>query len=132
MLSKKRRESLERILIRKREEILKEVKKEITGHFKGNKRIEVETALDNGDWSLLNLAEDMDVAILERHKDALNKIDESLIKLKEGSYGICEDCGQEISEKRLNALPFAIYCLECQRKKEELEEIAKERGIESP
>jgi len=126
MLSKKRKDDLVKILSKKREEILKEAKKEIMGHFKGDRRIEVETALDDGDWSVLDLAEDMDVAILERHKDSLNKIDESLRKLEEGTYGICENCGQKITEKRLSALPFAIYCLDCQQKKEEIEKIEKE------
>lgn len=127
---KKRRDNLMKILSKKREDILKEAKEEIKGHFKGDRRIEVETALDDGDWSVLDLAEDLDVALLERHKDALNRIDESLRKLKEGTYGICENCGQEISEKRLRALPFAIYCVECQHKKEELEEIEKEEERE--
>lgn len=130
MISKKRKEVLEKILKKKREEILKEANDEIGGHFKEERRIMVETALDDGDWSFADLAEDVDMALLERHKDTLNKIDEALRKLNEGTYGICEDCGQEISEKRLNALPFVIYCIECQQKREELEEIEKEEERE--
>lgn len=130
MKSKKRKETLEKILKKKREEILKEVKEEIGDHFEGNRRIEVETALDDGDWSVVDLTEDLDIAILERHKDTLNKIDEALRKLDEGTYGICNDCGQDINEKRLNALPFAIYCIECQQRMEELEEIEKEEERE--
>ncbi len=130
MRLKKRRESLGKTLAKKREEILKEVKEEIGDHFKGDRKIEVETALDDGDWSIVDLAEDIDIAILERHKDTLNKIDEALRKLDEGTYGICNDCNQEISEKRLDALPFAIYCVECQQRKEEIEEIEREEERE--
>lgn len=130
MRLKKRREMLGKILTKKREEILKEAKEEIGEHFNGDRKIEVETALDDGDWSIVDLAEDIDIAILERHKDTLNKIDEALRKLDEGTYGICNDCDQEISEKRLNALPFAIYCVECQQRREEIEEIEREEERE--
>lgn len=130
MISKKRKEKLRKILNKKREEILKEAKEEIGRHLKDERKILVETALDDGDWSVIDLAEDVDMAILERHKDSLNKIDESLINLEEGTYGICEDCGNEISEVRLKALPFAIYCLDCQKKKEDLEKIEGEEERE--
>lgn len=130
MKSKKRKGTLEKILTKKREELLKEVKEEIGEHFEGGRRAEVETALDDGDWSVVDLAEDLDIAILEKHKDTLNKIDEALRKLDEGTYGKCNDCGQEISEKRLNVLPFAIYCVDCQQRREELEEIEKEEERE--
>lgn len=130
MISKKRKEKLRKILNKKREEILKEAKEEIGRHLKDERKILVETALDDGDWSVIDLAEDVDMAILERHKDSLNKIDESLINLEEGTYGICEDCGNEISEVRLKALPFATYCLDCQKKKEDLEKIEGEEERE--
>jgi DnaK suppressor protein len=129
-MPKKRKETLWRTLAKKKEEILKEAKEAIGGHFDGERRIMVETALDDGDWSIVDLEEDVDMAILERHKDNLNKIEEAVRKLEEGTYGICEECGQEISEKRLNALPFAIYCIDCQQRKEELEEIEKEEERE--
>jgi DnaK suppressor protein len=40
-------------------------------------------------------------------------------KLDDGTYGICEECGQEISEERLEAVPYAIYCIQCAQKHEE-------------
>jgi DnaK suppressor protein len=41
-----------------------------------------------------------------------------------GGFGECERCGEEIAEKRLEALPFARYCIECQRAAEEEERTA--------
>ncbi|MEI6125360.1 MAG: TraR/DksA family transcriptional regulator, partial [Pseudomonadota bacterium] len=38
----------------------------------------------------------------------------ALEKLEDGSYGICEECGEEINKKRLKVLPFAKYCVNCQ------------------
>jgi DnaK suppressor protein len=54
------------------------------------------------------------------------QIEEALARLHEGSYGTCADCGIEISEKRLKALPFARRCVACQEKAELLEKIEQE------
>ena len=45
----------------------------------------------------------------------LRDVISALQKIDDGSFGNCERCGEEISEKRLEALPFARYCIECQR-----------------
>jgi len=57
----------------------------------------------------------------------LLKIDEAIRKLDEGTYGICEDCGDEISEQRLKILPYAIYCIDCKEKREKNGRDAEER-----
>jgi DnaK suppressor protein len=122
--------NLRSMLISKREEILKEVRSEISSYIKGETKQLVETALDDGDLSIVDLSEDIRFKHLGSHRDDLLKIDESLRKLDEGTYGICEDCGDEISEARLKVLPFAIYCIDCQEKRELLEEMErKERMI---
>jgi len=46
-----------------------------------------------------------------------------LRKINEGTYGLCEDCGDEISVERLKIIPFATHCKECQEKKEILDKI---------
>jgi len=48
----------------------------------------------------------------------------ALQKVDDGSFGNCERCGEAISEKRLDALPFARYCIDCQRLAEEEERMA--------
>lgn len=52
--------------------------------------------------------------IHERERSILLQIDRALSKFSDGSYGRCEDCGATISEKRLEARPFAALCIECQ------------------
>ena len=123
-----RKERLRRLLIGKRQEINKKKKKEIGNFIRGDNRQIAETALDDGDWSVVDLAEDLNLQKLTVHKQTLNKIDEALRKLNEGSYGMCEDCGSEISEERLKIIPFAIYCVDCMEKREELEKIEREGG----
>lgn len=124
-----RNQILRKQLIKRREEIVREAKTEIAKYIKGEANQLVETALDDGDWSVIDLSADINLKLLESHRGSLLKIDESLRKLKEGSYGVCEDCGGEISSERLNVMPFAIYCRDCQEKREEIEKVEREEII---
>ena len=54
----------------------------------------------------------------------LKEVVSALQKLDDGGFGSCERCGEPIAEKRLEALPFARYCIECQRATEEEERTA--------
>jgi DnaK suppressor protein len=54
----------------------------------------------------------------------LKEVVSALQKINEGGFGDCERCGEAIAEKRLEALPFARYCIECQRAVEEEERTA--------
>ncbi|HWP91691.1 MAG TPA: TraR/DksA family transcriptional regulator [Thermodesulfobacteriota bacterium] len=51
--------------------------------------------------------------ITDRERDKLVQIDEALRNIEDGSYGICESCGDEIDQDRLKAMPFAKLCLSC-------------------
>lgn len=117
---------LKRLLLEKRQEILKEAKAEIGKFIRGENKELVEAAMDDGDWSVADLAEDINLRKLTSHKESLDRIDLALRKLEEGTYGICEDCGTEISEERLRLIPFAIYCVECLEHREKMEEMEKE------
>jgi DnaK suppressor protein len=123
-----REELLKRQLIQHREKIVKEAKDVIVRYIKGDARQLVDTALDDGDWSVIDFSEDINLRRLETHRGSLLKIEESLRKIKEGTYGICEDCSEEISAARLRVMPFAIYCKDCQEKREELEKIEREES----
>ncbi len=121
-----RKERLRKILLEKRQEVLDEAKREIGKFIRGENRQLVETALDDGDWSVVDLNEDLNLKKLTSHKETLNKIDEALRKLEDGTYGICEECGAEIPEERLKIIPFAIYCVDCMERIEQMEEMEKE------
>ena len=55
--------------------------------------------------------------------ETLNKVNDALVRLEQGNYGNCFECGEEIAEKRLRALPFAVRCKDC----EEAREVAEQR-----
>jgi len=59
----------------------------------------------------------------EREQKLLKKIDQALDRIANGTFGICESCGEEISYKRLKARPVATYCIECKIRQEEEEKI---------
>jgi DnaK suppressor protein len=54
------------------------------------------------------------LALRSNAEDLLAQVDVALERLAEGTYGICARCGQEIATERLDALPYAIYCISCQ------------------
>lgn len=117
---------LKKTLIQRRETIVREAKEEIAKYVSGENRQLVDTALDEGDLAVIDISEDLNLRRLAAHRKTLHDIDEALRKIKEGTYGICEECGEEISEKRLRVLPTATLCITCQENKERLEAIEKE------
>jgi len=62
---------------------------------------------------------DILMSISDNDLTLLKDIDNSLDKLNKGTYGICEECEEKISEKRLEANPVARYCITCKRQMEE-------------
>jgi len=124
-----RLQELRKDLTRRKEAIIREAKEEISKYISGENRQLVDTALDDGDWAVVDVSEDLNLSRFTAHRKTLHDIDESLRKIGEGTYGICEECGEEISEKRLLVLPSATLCLSCQENKERREAIEKEEMI---
>ena len=56
--------------------------------------------------------------ILELEAAEFEEIDLALEKIDEGTYGLCEECGETIGLERLKALPFATLCIDCKRREE--------------
>lgn len=56
-------------------------------------------------------------SLIERAEERLKAIDDAIIRLNRGRYGICEQCENDIAVERLKVLPFAIYCVDCQQER---------------
>lgn len=54
----------------------------------------------------------------DRERVKFKQIDDALKRIMENSYGVCASCGLEIAEERLQAIPFARLCRDCQRDQE--------------
>lgn len=73
---------------------------------------------DAEEQSMEDFVRDMDVALMVMESETIRRIDEALQRLEEGAYGICADCEETIAEARLQALPFASLCRDCQEREE--------------
>jgi len=117
---------LKRMLITKRDAILSEAKQEIAKYVSGENRQLVDTAIDEGDWATVDISEDISLKRLGAQRQLLLDIEECLRKINEGTYGICEECGEEISQKRLNVIPTATLCVDCKEHREKMEALEQE------
>lgn len=124
-LARSRYKSLRAILLAKREAIMTQMREKLGQSLTDDEHRRLESAMDSGDQALFDLEREMGISLQEMRNRERQMIEEALVRLEEGTYGICAECDAEISEKRLEALPFARYCVECQSQLELLEKIEK-------
>lgn len=84
---------------------------------------ESEQTSDFTDQATLESDIDMNIHIKERNSKLIIKIKEALERIDEGTYGICDRCEEEISEKRLEARPVTTVCIDCKRDQENQERL---------
>jgi RNA polymerase-binding protein DksA len=79
-----------------------------------------ETAYDNhlADTATETYDRELDYTLEENSEHVLAEIDGALKRIEEGAYGICTNCGRQIVVERLEALPWATLCIDCQRDRE--------------
>ncbi len=79
---------------------------------------------DMGDQATAETDRNFTLRLRDRERMLLKKIEETIERIDSSDYGICEECGNEIGTKRLEARPVATYCIECKTRQEEEERIA--------
>jgi len=79
---------------------------------------EVSDVKDTEEQSMEDFVRGMDYALMEMESATLRRIDEAIVRLGGGTYGLCSECGGKIAEARLKALPFALTCRDCQEQEE--------------
>jgi DnaK suppressor protein len=82
---------------------------------------EAAASKDADDHAVDELAREMEFALAQMRSATLQRIDEAIRRLRNGTYGLCTDCGADIPATRLKALPFASLCRYCQSEREWLE-----------
>jgi DnaK suppressor protein len=105
-----RRDTLRDMLTRLRDETYERI-----AEFRRDQR---DSASPTGDeMDIARSAADVEThaSLIERAEDRLRYIDAALSRLERGVYGTCAECGEAIPLERLVALPFAIYCVDCQQ-----------------
>ena len=76
---------------------------------------------DPNDRATMESDRSFELRLRTRERKLLDKIDEAIVRIDEGTYGICEECGNEIRIKRLEARPVAKFCIDCKIKQEQRE-----------
>jgi len=69
---------------------------------------------DPVDLAVRNYSKNVQLAVSENESRQLTLIDEALMRIEDDEYGVCQNCEKDINPKRLQAIPWARYCIECQ------------------
>ncbi|MBN1824306.1 MAG: TraR/DksA family transcriptional regulator [Endomicrobiales bacterium] len=111
-MNKREMEKFKKILIEKRNDLLDVVKKKKEQDLTEG---EIGDEIDN---ALQNIEKEMLFELADNEKVILDAIESALRRIEKGTYGHCESCKDKIKEKRLKAIPWVRYCIECQEKLE--------------
>jgi DnaK suppressor protein len=117
-VSPSRYNELKKMLEGRRQELQTEVQGKIRDVRASGEVNKLSEVFDAGESSENDIQEDIELALIQLKAETLNKVDDALQRLEQGTYGNCFDCGDEIAEKRLRALPFAVRCKDCEEARE--------------
>jgi RNA polymerase-binding transcription factor len=79
-------------------------------------------------WSSTDM--ERSASLIERLEERVRSIDQAFARVDAGTYGICEECGDEIAVERLRVLPFAALCVDCQSKRKEIRGLVGQSAVE--
>ena len=117
-MNRDRYAELKNILEERRREIMGQVQdkiRDVRTEGANNPNVGV---LDAVESSEADIQDDIEFALIQMKAETLHKIEEALRRLEEGTFGYCFECGEEIAERRLRALPFAVRCKDCEEARE--------------
>ncbi len=115
MLNQRELENFRRLL----EEMQSKIKGNLLGISSESKGMKSNELKDEADYALVEKGQNINNTLVLRQIETLKAIKRSLKRLDNGTYGICESCGEEIHIQRLQVKIFADYCISCREKIEE-------------
>ena len=125
-MDSKRQQELKKILENQRQELIQEIQRK-----KCELRAE-KTPLPRNDEDYFGGTEsdsidesaqdEIEISLVQSKTDTLHKVEDALRRLETGEYGNCRECREEIWERRLRALPFAVRCKDCEERREVAEQ----------
>jgi DnaK suppressor protein len=107
-------QSMRQILMKRRDAL----RKALAGDLSLLKELRAQTAGDLVDAALDSAQDEISSQLAEVESRELANVENALERMRSGNYGVCEGCGCKIPMARLNALPYATYCIQCQRETE--------------
>jgi DnaK suppressor protein len=109
-MSKKELEKYRRLLDEKKASLSQEIAKTRSAEEETTE----ESTQDIADKAVSSYTREFLYSLTDGERNTLLHIDEALVRIDEGGYGFCTNCGQPMAEKRLTAVPWAPYCVDCQ------------------
>jgi RNA polymerase-binding protein DksA len=109
-MSKKELEKYRRLLDEKKASLSQELAKTRSAEEETTE----ESTQDIADKAVSSYTREFLYSLTDGERTTLLHIDEALARIDEGTYGFCTNCGQPMAEKRLTAVPWAPYCVDCQ------------------
>ncbi|MFZ3208977.1 MAG: TraR/DksA family transcriptional regulator [Geobacteraceae bacterium] len=106
----KKIDEIKSILLKMKHETLQEISKSMKS---GSDVVIGEPVGDIYDQASSERDREMSLLLGDREREKVRSIDEALLKIENGEYGICEECEEEIPIGRLKVVPFARYCVKC-------------------
>jgi DnaK suppressor protein len=94
--------------------LLEAKQQELAGGLRNREGIAIEKTADALDEVQLAGERELAIRNLDRESNLLRNVRGALARIADGSYGVCLHCEEEISPKRLNAVPWTAYCIKCQ------------------
>jgi len=113
----------ERLLERKRR-LWQEVREQLKSNIGDGYQEMLSTARDEEDQATVSLLAETQLTLLGPKRQELEAIEEALLRLENGTYGLCESCGQPIEPRRLEVMPETPFCRACMSLKEKLAKAA--------
>ena len=113
-ITKKEKKEFRKMMMERKEMIIRKLSEFINE----SKEVETNVAQDVVDKAESSYTKEFLLSLSDTERDQLMLIDEALRRVDKGDFGLCQLCSQEISRKRLNALPWTPYCINCQEKAE--------------
>lgn len=114
-LTKKEKQAYRKALLEQKDKIVKK----LSQFYNESKEVETDIAQDVVDKAESSYTKEFLLSLSDAEREQLRLLDAALRRLETAGFGLCQMCGQPISKKRLNALPWTPYCINCQQKKEE-------------
>ncbi|QSV46435.1 TraR/DksA family transcriptional regulator [Geobacter benzoatilyticus] len=120
-----KQDEMKALLLKSKSEILAGINKVLKS---GSESATSEPTGDIYDQASSERDRELGLLLNDRERDKLRQIDEALLRIEDGEYGICEECEEEIPLGRLKVMPFARFCVRCQSDMEKLQ--AQTRRVE--
>jgi DnaK suppressor protein len=121
MIKKEHKEYFKNLLSKRLSDLLQEANRTVSGMTDLN-----ENFPDPTDRATMESDRNFTLRIRDRERKLIGKIQEALDRIEDGTFGICEECGEEISFERLSARPVTTLCIDCKKRQENEERL---RGL---